>query len=875
MPPTAAAVAKAYFDFELQLHTRGEASTPRADTVIILHDSCYGHRYSRPRSSKAALNSIVERPERLQAAAVGVAAAYVRLGERYSEGADSPWPMDGTTPPLEVPFHIYRSSRTISLSSPTVTDVHGTAWMKELKLMCESAEAKLAASGKELVRPDDPHAAGEGKPRLHEGDLYLCGQSLEALEGTIGAVCDGVDRVFRKSESGGVRNSKAFVCVRPPGHHCSASYPSGFCWLNNVHVGIRYAAMTYDLTHAAIIDFDLHHGDGSQAIAWAQNDGTLRPTKKSLNLKRCSIGYFSLHDINSYPCEIGDEEKVRNASVCVENAHGQTVWNVHLQPWQTSTEFWELYETRYSVLIRKARDFLRTHTRRLAAAATQPRPKAAIFISAGFDASEWEGAEMQRHKVNVPTDFYARFTHDVVKLANEEGLAVDGRIISVLEGGYSDRALSSGIFSHLTGLAQREMDDANDGAGSNGTDAVMGTRTRVETLGHHHDDGDNNLPHRPLYRTEWWSRSQLEELEALVHPPTAPARPRRPRVATPPTYTTTTQSFQAKVVTSPKIYRRVSGQGPLGSAGSTPASPPPPPPLPTVNWATAAHELSKLLIPTDRPTSSCKPEELSVEASRVRKAQITTIGLPNPSERVEGSRMGLRDRKGRTPNYVFHDDDGRQSAASRAHRRRTVANAVVENNSTTAPGATTAVEAPSRPVQHGRRRSSAGWSSVISPAGVESRGEMPPVPVVAHAGAAVVKAKPVRDVKRIKPGPPKRVPTNLEAPILDSARPGVARVRTSPKNAPSSVPTLPSSASAASSSSTPAVFPSKASGPTIADGDASSVVPTAFERAKPTSLDNGKVPIIDELVKDFTRIKLTEHGQAVSNEDEVNSMANS
>ncbi len=208
--------------------------------------------------------------------------------------------------------------------------------MKELSIMCEGAEAKLALNGKELTRPSAAEQAIENgnidQPKLHEGDLYLCSGSLGALEGALGGVCEGVDAVFADDAA-----KRAFVCIRPPGHHCSADYPSGFCWLNNVHVGIGHAAITHGLTHAAIIDFDLHHGDGSQSITWSHNSRTASLPKNTPISKKTAIGYFSLHDINSYPCEMGDEDKVRNASLCLENAHGQTMWNVHRQSKKLST----------------------------------------------------------------------------------------------------------------------------------------------------------------------------------------------------------------------------------------------------------------------------------------------------------------------------------------------------------------------------------------------------------------------------------------------------------------------------------------------------------------------------------------------------------
>src|SRR5699024_10170917 len=191
------------------------------------------------------------------------------------------------------------------------------------------------------------------------------------------------DAVFGPSST-----KRAFVCIRAPGHHCSSGHPSGFCWINNVHVGISYAAMTHGLTHAAILDFDLHHGDGWQEITWDQNSQAQMTTKDAAMYKKARIGYFSLHDINSYPCEMGELDKVRNARVCIDKAHAQSIWNVHLDSWKTKSEFWELYATKYAILLDKARAFLRLHTKRLAGIPNGPAPKAAIFISAGLDASE-------------------------------------------------------------------------------------------------------------------------------------------------------------------------------------------------------------------------------------------------------------------------------------------------------------------------------------------------------------------------------------------------------------------------------------------------------------------------------------------------------
>lgn len=476
--------------------------------------------------------------------------------------------------------------------------------MEELKTMCEATGSRLASGQKELARVEESSDT-TSKPHLHEGDLYLCPESLEAFQGALGGVLDAVDMVFESTTAERLpATKKAFVCVRPPGHHCAADLPSGFCWLNNVHVGIEHAAQAHSLTHAAIIDFDLHHGDGSQSITWQRNSRTWNMAKNVSALKKTAIGYFSLHDINSYPCEDGDMEKVQAASLCIENAHGQTVWNVHLQAWKTEAEFWDIYRTRYLTLLEKTRTFLRTQTQRVRAASGNVQPKAAIFISAGFDASEYEGEGMQRHKVNVPTEFYARFTSDIVKLAEEEGMSTDGRVISVLEGGYSDRALASGALSHLVGLVGPS--DAMSKAGNHVRRSSLGTL-------------DNIFP------TSWWNTLAMTEIEALVSK--AQGQPKRSRLSDVITHASPTESFLAKVVDPSKLSK----------------GPAPPPPV--VDWATAAFELSKLLIPVNRQVNSHRPEDLA--EPRAKKERLSASVIPTTEQ--TGDKMQLRGRRTKEP----------------------------------------------------------------------------------------------------------------------------------------------------------------------------------------------------------------------------------
>jgi histone deacetylase HOS3 len=544
----------------------------------------------------------------------------------------------------------------VSLDADAVVAVHGKELMRELQTMCESVGAKLASTGREVERVDN------NKRPFHTGDLYLCAESIQALQGALGGVCDAVDAVFEGVQS--ARGpSQAFVCIRPPGHHCSSDFPSGFCWLNNVHIGIQHAIQEHGLTHAAIIDFDLHHGDGSQEIAWGHNEQMFYPQKPIPLSKRPFIGYYSLHDINSFPCEGGDREKVQNGSLCIDNAHGQSIWNIHLRPWKTVAEFWELYEQRYLVLLEKARTFLRQQTEERLRSKGNQRPKAAIFISAGFDASEHEDGGMQRHKVNVPTEFYARFTKDIVALANENGTSVEGRVISVLEGGYSNKALISGILSHISGLCdgtgnspdeETQLVNGMAGMGLSGLAAI-----------------DSTVPTTMRYNAEWWHPSNLDILDQLLNPsPPAQVAPnsRKVRLAT---YSSPTHASTMKAIDPAKVHlnHRTTSQAP-----SRASSPPPP----DVDWQTAAIELAHLLIPSERETRSHTASQLSeprIKKERVSATTIESAVLPTPAA---GGRT-LRDRKPKAASPPTEDRLAIQRKAS-ADRRKTIAEALPKSD---------------------------------------------------------------------------------------------------------------------------------------------------------------------------------------------------
>lgn len=424
--------------------------TEHEKTLVVLSPLLAEHVIGRKWETKSYLSTIFERPQRLLASCIGVAAALTMFPFYYK---------------------VVNSTKRGSMFAPYVQRVHGRHWPRMLHDLCIDSQSKLASGTLEV--PED----------WNTGDIYLVPRTITAVEGSIGAIESAFDAIF-----GTQSHNLAFVVLRPPGHHCHASMPSGFCLLNNAQLGVEYAYEKHGVTHCAILDIDLHHGDGLQDICWerggfegdhglAEDECPPRDEYGKGFASYPKVGYFSLHDIKSYPTELGyaTKDTIRNASTCIMD-HDVNIWNVHLQAWTSEDEFYKHYLTKYVAILNRANQFLNTakkqHERdkeEYAAAMakylkldkvkkpTAPAPfKPLIVISAGFDALEYENPQMQRHSVNVPTSFYATFTRDVVKLAK---IHTGGKVVSFLEGGYSDGALSTGIFSHLIGLIHDDDDD--------------------------------------------------------------------------------------------------------------------------------------------------------------------------------------------------------------------------------------------------------------------------------------------------------------------------------------------------------------------------------------------------------------------------------
>lgn len=465
---------KAFADF-IDANPVIEQKSPRftretEKTLVLLLPYSPEHAFGRKWVTKSYLTTIFERPQRLLASCIGISAALTMFPFYYT---------------------IRNSVKLGSLFSDHVRRVHGSTWPKKLFELCLQSHEKLQDNKTEV--PED----------WNTGDIYLTPKTVTALEGVLGTIESAVDALYG-SENEDENYNLTFVAIRPPGHHSHACLPSGFCLLNNAHIGIEYAFTEYGVSHCAILDIDLHHGDGSQDICWERagfsgdhgkpdeefSDNKENPRndygKKFASFPK--VGYFSLHDIKSYPTELGyaTKENIKNASLCLMD-HDLNLWNVHLQEWATEEEFYKHYQTKYVAILNRANQFLnqskkqheqlhaaylaeiskynkyllRPHLYKQPVKKPQPPPpfKPLIIISAGFDASEYENPQMQRHLINVPTSFYATFTKDVVKLAK---IHTNGKVISFLEGGYSDAALISGIFSHLIGLTDNSSEDSED-----------------------------------------------------------------------------------------------------------------------------------------------------------------------------------------------------------------------------------------------------------------------------------------------------------------------------------------------------------------------------------------------------------------------------
>ncbi|MDA9638047.1 histone deacetylase family protein [Candidatus Pelagibacter sp.] len=228
-----------------------------------------------------------------------------------------------------------------------------------------------------------------------DGDTIVSPGSKDATSDAVGSIITAIDGVQNKNFN------NAFCAVRPPGHHAEKNKAMGFCIYNNVAVGANYLIDKYKLKKVAIIDFDVHHGNGTQDIFY-DNEKVL---------------YISTHQYPYYPGSGTNDEKGKYNNIL----------NIPLPAGTTSEEYLNAYE----FVLKKIKEF---------------KPEF-ILLSAGFDAHKDDPlAQLQLES----KDFY-NITKRTLELSKQY---CDGKVVSILEGGYDLLALQESTEMHVKALLE-------------------------------------------------------------------------------------------------------------------------------------------------------------------------------------------------------------------------------------------------------------------------------------------------------------------------------------------------------------------------------------------------------------------------------------
>jgi acetoin utilization deacetylase AcuC-like enzyme len=234
---------------------------------------------------------------------------------------------------------------------------------------------------------------GQGVARI-DADTSLSPGSWEPILRAAGGAVFAVDEVMTGDAS------NAFVAMRPPGHHAETATAMGFCFLNNAAIAARHAQRHYGAERVAIVDFDVHHGNGSQEIFWSDP----------------SVMYCSTHEMPLYPGTGSRSER---------GEHNNIV-NAPLSAGDGGPQFREAFQ---SVILPRLDAF---------------RPDL-IVVSAGFDAHMRDPLA----NLNLGEADFVWVTQRLLEIADQHG---GGRLVSVLEGGYDLQGLSDSVAAHVTAL---------------------------------------------------------------------------------------------------------------------------------------------------------------------------------------------------------------------------------------------------------------------------------------------------------------------------------------------------------------------------------------------------------------------------------------
>ena len=223
-------------------------------------------------------------------------------------------------------------------------------------------------------------------------DTMLCSNSKKAILRSCGAGIAAADDLMNN-------NKRIFCAIRPPGHHAETIKAMGFCFINNVAVAARYLQKKYKVNKVAIIDFDVHHGNGTQEIFY----------------KDSTVAYGSSHEFPLFP-GTGSEDETGVGNI----------FNAPIKSGMKGKEFLKVFEQKVLNSIDKFKPEI-------------------ILISAGFDAHTRDPLA----SINLESKDFYEITKKIVDLANVHS---KGKIISFLEGGYDLLALSESIKEHFLAL---------------------------------------------------------------------------------------------------------------------------------------------------------------------------------------------------------------------------------------------------------------------------------------------------------------------------------------------------------------------------------------------------------------------------------------
>lgn len=236
-------------------------------------------------------------------------------------------------------------------------------------------------------------APSEGMVRL-DADTSMSPGTFEAALRAVGGGMKAVDEVMTG------KAANAFVAVRPPGHHAETARPMGFCLFNSAAIAARHAQKKYGAERAAIVDFDVHHGNGSQDIFWSDR----------------TVMYCSTHEMPLYP----------GTGAVSERGEYNTIVNAPLRAGDGGDAFREAMET---AILPRLRDF----------------SPDILIISAGFDAHTRDPLA----NLNLVEADYSWVTKKLMEIADD---CAQGRIVSMLEGGYDLQGLARSVAAHVTAL---------------------------------------------------------------------------------------------------------------------------------------------------------------------------------------------------------------------------------------------------------------------------------------------------------------------------------------------------------------------------------------------------------------------------------------